>query len=257
MEAIRRRRYDLPSSGNRTMLLRAFVVLLLSAVLALPAGAAPKAKDTPQVAPPVGLELVLAVDGSASISEGALEFQLRGHAAAFRDPAVIAAASATRIAVTLVAYSGPGMFRVLVPWTTIGSAEQAEAFAKRVQDTPRDGRADSTAIGSAIDACAAQFAKSGVNAPRKVIDLVSNGFSNSGTPPAEARDRAAARGITVNALVILDEYDWLEEYFQENVVGGPGAFVRTAESRDSFAEALRQKLILEIAGVPVRYAMIR
>lgn len=229
------------------MVLRAFAVLLLSVALALPAAAAPKAKDQPKEASPVGLELVLALDGSASISEGALEFQLRGHAAAFRDPAVIAAASATRIAVTLVAYSGPGAFRVLVPWTTIGSAEQAEAFAKRIQDAPRDGRADSTAIGSAIDACAAQFARSGAGAPRKVIDVVSNGFSNSGTPPAEARDRAAARGITVNALVILDEYDWLEEYFQENVVGGPGAFVRTAESRDSFAEALRQKLILEIA----------
>ncbi|MFM9735814.1 DUF1194 domain-containing protein, partial [Streptomyces niveiscabiei] len=77
----------------------------------------------------------------------------------------------------------------------------------------------------------------------------SNGFSNSGPDPAVVRDQVTAGGITVNALAILDEYDWLENYYRDNVIGGPGAFVRTADGRDSFAEAILQKLAAEIAGV--------
>lgn len=221
------------------MILRACCLLLC--LIAFPANADPKK---------VGLEIVLAVDSSASISGGAMEFQLRGHAAAFRDPTIIDAAGASPIAVTLVAFSGPRTLKVLVPWTVIGSAEQAEGFAKTIMAAPRDVPADSTALGSAIEDAAKLFDGNGVEADRKVIDLVSNGFSNSGIDPAAARDRAVKRGITVNALAILDEFPWLEEYYEASVVGGPNAFVKTAENRDSFAEALRQKLILEIAALP-------
>ncbi|WP_448189134.1 DUF1194 domain-containing protein [Azospirillum sp. sgz301742] len=224
-----------------------FLVLLL---VSLPAAAQPVPGRKPQPLRPVGLELVLLVDGSASITVGDLEFQLRGHAAAFADPEVADALAGRGVAVTLAVFSGPKTLRVLVPWTVIASADESLAFATKVLTAPRDGRADSTAIGSAIEDAAKLFAGSGVRSERQVIDLVANGFSNAGLDPAEARDRAVARGITINALAILDEFPWLEEYFTENVIGGANCFTKSAMDRETFVEALRQKLVLEVAALP-------
>ncbi|WP_448205912.1 DUF1194 domain-containing protein [Azospirillum sp. sgz302134] len=247
------------------MLRRAFLGFLTALVLAAPAVAEPKKKDPPakpdspaarSAAKSVSLELVLAVDGSASITDGDLEFQLQGHAAAFLDPSLADAVSAGGVAATLVVFSGPHSLRVLVPWTILGSAEDAKAFSARIAAAPRGLQADSTALGSAIDDSANLFENNGIEAPRKVIDIVSNGFSNSGPDPAGARDRAEKHGITINALAILDEFPWLEEYYQENVIGGANCFVKTAMDRDSFVEALRQKLIQEIAAVPLQSSVI-
>ena len=237
---------------------QAFLVFVTALMLAFPANAEPKKKAPPL--PPaersVALEIVLAVDGSASITDGGLEFQLQGHAAAFNDPQLGESISAGGIAATLVVFSGPRSLRVIVPWTILTGAEDAKAFAHKIASAPRGIQADSTALGSAIDESAKLFENNGIDAPRKVIDIVSNGFSNSGQDPAGARDRAERRGITINALAILDEFPWLEEYYQENVIGGVNCFVKTAMDRDSFVEALRQKLIQEIAALPAPPSVI-
>lgn len=196
-----------------------------------------------------GVALVLALDGSASITTGDLEFQLQGHAAAFRDPAVADALASAGTRVTLAAYSGPNSLRVLIPWTLLDKPEDAGRFADRIDALPRGFQGDSTALGSAIIEAAKLFDQGG-KAPRQVIDLVSNGFSNSGIDPADARDRVTKRGIIVNGLAILDEFPWLEEYFDESVIGGPGSFVKSAMDKDSFVAALRQKLILEMVALP-------
>ncbi|WP_152613682.1 DUF1194 domain-containing protein, partial [Inquilinus limosus] len=106
--------------------------------------------------------------------------------------------------------------------------------------------AGSTAIGSAVLDALELFKGSGFDSPRQTIDIVSNGFSNAGIDPTLARDAAEAAHVTVNALVILDEYDWLEGYYRQQVIGGIGAFVRTAEGRDTFIQALIAKLVDEI-----------
>jgi hypothetical protein len=224
----------------------AAVLLSLAPIAASPAGARAESK--------VDLELALAVDASASISGGAMEFQLRGHAAAFRDERLVQAVEASGgrgIAVQLVEFSGPGSLEVLVPWTLVRDAAGARAFAGRIEAVRRPERQGSTAIGSAIDAIRPMFEGNGFEAPHRVIDVVSNGFSNGGALVEGARDRAVADGITINALAILDEYEWLESYFAESVIGGPGSFVRTAETRESFAEALVRKLIDEIVQAPL------
>ena len=219
-----------------------FVLLALCGeVLAAPPEKTPEKK--------AGVALVLALDGSASITTGDLEFQLQGHAAAFRDPAVADALASAGTRVTLAAYSGPNSLRVLIPWTALDKPEDAGRFADRIDALPRGFQGDSTAIGSAIIEAAKLFDHGG-KAPRQVIDLVSNGFSNSGIDPADARDRVTKRGIIVNGLAILDEFPWLEEYFDESVIGGPGSFVKSAMDRDSFVAALRQKLILEMVALP-------
>ncbi len=246
------------------MVRRAFLVFLTVLAVAasvIPAAMAaePKtkaAKDAPPSKRSVSLELVLAVDGSASITDGDLEFQLQGHAAAFLDPSLADAVSAGGVAATLVVFSGPHSLRVLVPWTILSSGEDAKAFSAKIAAAPRGFQADSTALGSAIDDAAKLFDGNGIEAPRKVIDIVSNGFSNSGPDPSGARDRAERRGITINALAILDEFPWLEDYYQENVIGGANCFVKTAMDRDSFVEALRQKLIQEIAALPAAHRVV-
>ncbi|PWC34010.1 DUF1194 domain-containing protein [Azospirillum sp. TSO35-2] len=230
-------------------LLPALVALLALTVLAR-AEPPPKA-DAGKGA---GVALVLALDGSASITTGDLEFQLQGHAAAFRDAAVAEALAAAGARVTLTAYSGPNSLRVLIPWTPLTTPEDAARFADRIDALPRGFQGDSTALGSAIETAAKLFdqkdAGRGGQASRRVIDLVSNGFSNGGLDPAVARDRATRNGIVINGLAILDEFPWLEEYFEENVIGGPGSFVKSAMDKDSFVAALRQKLILEMVALP-------
>ncbi|PWC87226.1 hypothetical protein TSH100_10570 [Azospirillum sp. TSH100] len=218
----------------------AVLLSLCGGVLAAP----PAGKDGK-----AGVALVLALDGSASITTGDLEFQLQGHAAAFRDPAVADALAAAGTRVTLAVYSGPSSLRVLIPWTALDKPEDAGRFADRIDALPRGFQGDSTAIGSAIVEAAKLFDRDG-KAPRQVIDIVSNGFSNSGIDAADARDRVTKRGIVVNGLAILDEFPWLEEYFEENVIGGPGSFAKSAMDKDSFVAALRQKLILEMVTLP-------
>jgi Ca-activated chloride channel homolog len=226
---------------------------LLIGLIGLTGGHAFAASTPKSNSPTAAVAVVLALDGSASITQGDLAFQLQGHAAAFRDPSVGDALSSGGALVTLTVYSGPRTLKTLIPWTLLTSAEDAARFADRIDATPRGFQGDSTAIGGAINDALALFEQKPVkNAapPRKVIDLVSNGFSNSGPEPQVARDRAAAHGVTVNGLAILDDFSWLEEYFAENVIGGPGAFVKSAMDRGSFIESLRQKLILEMVGIP-------
>jgi hypothetical protein len=85
-----------------------------------------------------------------------------------------------------------------------------------------------------------------------------------------ARDEALAKGVTINGLVILTEQPLsfsaehtnppggLENYYRNNVVGGPGAFVMVAENFNSFGQAILNKLIAEIAHNPYpRQARLR
>jgi hypothetical protein len=183
--------------------------------------------------------LVLLVDASGSVSDGGWAFQLRGHATAFRDPrlgAAVSAGATGRMAVTLAAFAGPRSLRTLVPWTVGGPP----------------GTTDATAIGSAIEDAADLF-DAAPPARRRTIDISANGFSNAGIDPEVARDSAVAQGITINALVILDEYDWLEAYFADAVIGGASAFVMTAEDRESFAASIFSKLLAEMAQSPYAY----
>jgi hypothetical protein len=208
----------------------------------------PTPPSTP-AAQSVDLELVLLVDASASITTGALEFQIRGHAAAFRDEkvkAAIAAGPRGGIAVTLARFDGPHSLKVLLPWRRLATAADADAFAEAVLAAPAGGETGSTALGSAVLDALALLDGNGFDGPRRSIDIVSNGFSNAGPNPAIARDAAEKAGVTVNALVILDDYDWLETYYRQSVIGGIGAFVITAQSRDSFVQALIAKLVEEI-----------
>jgi len=237
---MRMRKGDEVTIGRRTVLKG-----LAAAPLALATGAARAAERTA-----VDLQLVLAVDASASISKGLLDFQLRGHAAAFRHPGVVQAirnGPHGQVAAVLTGFAGPDSLTTLVPWTVLRGPEDCEAFARAIDAAPGVSMGGSTALGSAVIQAVRQIESAPYAAAKRTIDLVSNGFNNAGIDPLTARAHAAAAGVGINALAILDEFDWLEEYYQENVIVGDGCFVRTATGPDDFAGAFLAKLVAEIA----------
>lgn len=224
----------------------------------------------------VDVQLVLAADVSRSIDDGEFQLQRQGYATAFKDPRVLHAIRSGqigRIAVCYLEWSGIDSQQVVVDWTVIEDDETAGAFADALLAAPRRF-ANRTAIGAAIDFAVAQFARSGHESLRRTIDISGDGMNTDGRSAASARDDAVAAGITINGLVILspEPMPWnplhthppggLELYYRENVVGGPGAFVIVVDDFASFAHAITNKLIREIAGIdpavaPQRHADVR
>jgi Protein of unknown function (DUF1194) len=201
---------------------------------------------------PVDVALVLAVDASGSIDSEEYQMQHEGYATAFSDDAVIEAIQSGEtqaIAVTFVEWSGFGHQRQLVPWTVIKDADSAHAFADRIRAAPR-AFSDWTSISDALDFSAALFKDNGFEPIRSVIDVSGDGVNNNGRPVIAARDDAVAQGITINGLPILNEDPSLDAYYQENVVGGPGAFKIPVENFQSFSQAILGKLVREIATLP-------
>ena len=207
------------------------------------------------------LLLVLAADVSRSVDYQKFQLQRDGYAAALSDPRVIEAISSGpngRIAVNFVEWSGYGAQAVVVDWAIISDGASARAFADRIRNAPRPF-ADRTSISGGIDFSVEQFARSGYQASRRVIDVSGDGTNNAGRDVALARDDAVSKGITINGLVILSErpIPWnpehtnppggLAQYYRNNVIGGLGSFVMVAEDFRSFGRALTSKLIAEIA----------
>jgi hypothetical protein len=206
----------------------------------------------------VDLALVLAADASGSIDPAEFSLQREGIAGAITDPAVFAAIKGGRygrIAVTLVEWGTPGAPQQVVRWHIIGSEERAADFAG---DVRRASRADQSynAIGDGMVLGIALIQGCGCRPTRKVIDVSGDNPDMRGNVPSSAaRDQAVKAGVTVNALAILNDNrmgpsgrPWLVEVYEQQVIGGPGAFVIPAQTRADFDRALRQKLIQEIAS---------
>ena len=214
----------------------------------------------------VDLELVLLADASRSIDDGEIQHQRRGYANALTHPEVLAAIAGgyeQRIAVTYVEWGDETSQDVVVPWRIVEGAESAAAFVKELHEAPRRARGPN-AIGSALAAAHLLIRSNDFEGTRKVIDFSGDSaWSGGGVPIMEARAAIFADEIVINGLAILCRdcisgrpvgYD-LEGAFASFIVGGPGSFVVTADSDTKFAEAVRRKLLLEIAGkVPPGYA---
>jgi hypothetical protein len=231
--------------------LRPLAALLMAAWLALAAG--PAAADTE-----VDLALVLAVDVSRSMDTDEQELQREGFVEAFRSTPIheaIARGTLGRIAVTYVEWSGEGQHNVVVPWTLVDGPDAASAFSNRLASTPI-GRVFSTSISSAIDFSARLLESSGFEAMRQVIDVSGDGPNNQGRTVTLARDDALAKGIVINGLPLMlkrptgwGDIENLDHYYQDCVIGGPGAFIVPVRERHQFADAIRTKLVREIADL--------
>ena len=227
-------------TGKRWVYRAATWLLAVAAVLAKPAPAAG-----------AGLALVLAVDVSASVSANSYVLQREGIARAFENPRLVDAISAVPggIEALVLEWSDPDRIAITVGWTRLADATGAAAFAAAVRATTRSS-GGLTAIGPALLAAAAAFDHMPEPAPRRIIDISGDGMANFGLPPAAARDRILAAGISINGLAILTDEPWLAAYYRSNVIGGPGAFVVAVRDFRSFADAMLRKLAQEIAEAP-------
>jgi hypothetical protein len=206
----------------------------------------------------VDLALVLAVDVSRSMDPDEQELQRQGFVEAFRSPLVhdaIRGGMLGRITVAYVEWSGEMEQKVVVPWTTIEGPESAHAFAERLAQAPV-GRVFQTSISGAIDFSVQLLRRSGVDPLRQVIDISGDGPNSSGRRVSTARDEAVATGITINGLPIMlkrptgfGDMEHLDRYYKDCVIGGLGAFLVPVRERQQFGEAIRTKIIREIAGI--------
>ncbi len=215
--------------------------MLLAAAVAVRLGPVPPARAAE-------LALVMALDVSASVSADSYILERDGVAFAFADERLqrmIAAAGG--IEAMVLEWSDPDKIAVTVDWTRIGSAAAARDFAAAVRGTDRTSHG-LTAIGPALAAAGRQFRHLPQPAARHVIDISGDGMANLGEAPELVRDRLVAAGVTINGLPILTEEPWLAAYYRDHVIGGAGAFVLPARDFNSFAAALRRKLVAEVAG---------
>jgi hypothetical protein len=198
---------------------------------------------------PVGIELVLALDSSASIDDSEFALQIAGLSAAFRDPDVLEAVAAMRplgAAVAVMQWGGPGESKVVIPWTRLDSARDAKAFAHVIGVIQRWQRTSATSIATALDDSRRLLETNHLEGQRQVIDVSGDGIDNGGLDLAAARNRALVAGITINGLAIEIEDRHLAEYYRRRVIGGIGAFVENASDFEDFARAIKAKLLREL-----------
>jgi hypothetical protein len=248
---------------RKNSLLRALAAaaLLLAAGSGRGAAAQPAAASDAEAA--VDLALVLAVDASGSITDDRWDLERQGYAHAFRDPEVIKAitsGSIGAVAVTLFEWSGEFQQSPIVGWTRISDAQSAGRFADLLAEMPHNFRSW-TSIRAALAYGAQLLATVPYDASRRVIDVSGDGPDSTseiilqGTRAdldglVATRDRLVGQGLIINGLPILGDprIRSIDLYYDNSVRGGPGSFDVVAEDFTVFGQAVRRKLILEIAG---------
>jgi len=231
---------------------------LLSAALLLAGAAGVKAET-------VDLQLILTSDVSRSIDNEEFKLQREGYASALENPQVLSAIRSGpngAIAVSFIEWSSVNEQKVVVDWSVIRDGEGAAVVAAQIRTAPRSF-VGHTSISDGLDFAVKRFDVSGMTSPRRVIDVAGDGTNNSGRTISDARDDAVAKGIVVNGLAIINlnpnfgfiahtqPPGGLPSYYKENVIGGPGSFVLQIDDFNSFADAMVQKLVTEISGLPV------
>jgi Protein of unknown function (DUF1194) len=213
--------------------------------------------------PTVDVELVLGVDVSYSMDMEELAIQREGYAQAIVSKDFLSALKTGptgKIAVTYFEWAASSDQKLIIPWRIIDGPESADAVAAEIMKTPIR-RASRTSISGAIYFAMPLFDDNAYHGLRRVIDISGDGPNNNGSPVTLARDEAVAKGIIINGLPIMVkepsfstmDIDNLDQYYEDCVIGGAGSFVITIKDREKFKEAIRTKLVMEVAGrVPER-----
>ena len=206
----------------------------------------------------VDVELILAVDVSYSMDMDELAVQREGYAQAIVSKEFLQALKTGpkgKVAIAYFEWAASNDQKIIIPWRVIDGPETADAVADEIMKTPIR-RASRTSISGAIYFAMPLFDQSPYHGVRRVLDISGDGPNNNGAPVAGARDEALSKGIVINGLPIMvkepsystmdiDNLDW---YYEDCVIGGPGSFVVPIKGRDKFKEAIRSKLLQEVAG---------
>jgi hypothetical protein len=246
---------------GRHGLYSAIASVLTAAAFALTASAAPtlpRLADRSPQAVPVDVELVIAVDVSYSMDPEEQALQRDGYVQALRSREFMQAlreGAHGKIAITYFEWAGQFDQKIIMPWRLIEGPESADAVAAEIANVPYR-RASRTSIAGALIFAKPLFDHSGYRGLRRVIDVSGDGANNSGPLVVPTRDDVLSAGIAINGLPIMlkrpnpgtMDIDILDIYYEDCVIGGPGAFVVPIHERKQFVEATRTKLVLEISG---------
>ncbi len=238
----------------------AIASVLAAASLALAASAAPTPRfaDKSPNAIPVDVELIIAVDVSYSMDPEEQALQREGYVMALTSREFMRAlreGANSKIAITYFEWAGQFDQKIIVPWRLIEGPESADAVANEIAAAPYR-RASRTSIAGALTFAKPLFDHSGYRGLRRVIDVSGDGTNNAGPLIVPTRDEVLTAGITINGLPIMlkrptpgtMDIENLDVYYEDCVIGGPGAFVVPIHDRKQFIEATRTKLVLEISG---------
>jgi hypothetical protein len=217
-----------------------------------------QAADSNDKTPSVDVELILAVDVSYSMDMDELAVQREGYAQAIVSKEFLQALKSGptgKVAITYFEWAATGDQKIIIPWRVIDGPETADAVSNEIMKTPVR-RASRTSISGAINFAMPLFDENPYRGLRRVIDISGDGPNNNGPPVTGARDAALAKGITINGLPIMVkepsystmDIDNLDFYYEDCVIGGPGSFVVSIKDREKFKEAIRTKLLMEVAG---------
>ncbi|MGQ0455821.1 MAG: DUF1194 domain-containing protein [Hyphomicrobium sp.] len=228
-------------------------------------------------APAVDTALVIAVDISQSVDDSRYALQMQGIASAFEDPSVVGAITGGtegRIAVSLIGWADG--VEILLPWETIASVADAAAVARRIRALP-PRRGEFTCMARMLSTLPITvLSQLPVKATRIVIDVSGDGIDNCARRSESdmARDALLAIGATINGLPIIvageneivgsgayrapsyglnnlgpdTDQTTLDVWYQEHVIGGPGAFLMKANGYGDFGRAFRQKFVTEVSA---------
>ncbi len=200
---------------------------------------------------PVSIELVLAVDTSLSVNDVEYDLQMRGLSRAFRSPEIINLIGLHNgVAVTLLQWGGWVSEENAVPWQVLKSRTSVLAFADQIDQAKRRNVGNFTALGTAVEFALDELEKNAFAGLLRKIDVSGDGVNNVGPRPQSARPRARRMGVAINGLAIKTDLSSLDDYYRENVISGPGAFVVSAQDYNDFARAIQQKLKQELE-VPI------
>ncbi len=231
---------------------------LLATALSVPASAVPRVADTRADAIPVDVELVIAVDVSYSMDPDEQKLQREGYVQALTSREFLAAlreGAHGKIAVTYFEWAGQFDQKIILPWRLIDGPEAADVVAAEIANAPYR-RASRTSISGGLLFGSKLFETSGYRGARRVIDVSGDGANNAGELVVPVRDGVLAQGITINGLPIMlkrpnpgtMDIENLDVYYEDCVIGGPGAFVVPIHNTEQFIDATRTKLIMEVAG---------
>ena len=245
---------------RRRGLYSAIASVLTAAGLALAASAAPTPRlvDQSPSAIAVDVELVIAVDVSYSMDPEEQALQREGYIMALTSREFMQAlreGANSKIAFTYFEWAGQFDQKIIMPWRLIEGPESADSVAAEIAAAPYR-RAARTSISGGLTFAKTLFDHSGYRGLRRVIDVSGDGTNNAGPLIVPTRDDVLAAGITINGLPIMlkrpnpgtMDIENLDVYYEDCVIGGPGAFVVPIRERAKFIEATRTKLVLEVAG---------
>ena len=204
----------------------------------------------------VDVLLVLAIDVSRSVTDDEAILQRDGYRGAMTDPAVLAAIANGPTAAIAVAYFEWARYDfqdLVIPWTRIATAADAHAWSDKLAAAPHQS-VTWTSISGALIYAGKLLTTAPFEGTRKVVDVSGDGANNHGPPAEPIRDALVATGVTINGLPIINRHPRfgryeldVDKYYNDSVIGGPGAFLIIAEDFAAFSDAIKRKLLQEIA----------